>query len=244
MTVLIHAVEAATVRELVDFGPIESLLDIGAGGGRWTKEFSRSVDSVVSIEPSDIFQILTENVRDIPNVQCNKISFEQLSEDRCYDMIVVSGVLLQVVEDVDVDFFISKIGRILNPGGIVFLRDFVASRGKTMIDWKLYPSVTRPIPSKCRYWERLRPQSYYENLFQKNGLNIEFCVPSHAPFFQYLPSYLRVAQPYIGKLLQSIFSKDNLSFVLIYNRLVRRVYAKLQDTFSVRACRLFIFRKI
>lgn len=54
----ISRLEIESVVEHLDIQPHFTVLDIGAGGGRWTLTLAPKVASVTAVEPSDLFDLL------------------------------------------------------------------------------------------------------------------------------------------------------------------------------------------
>lgn len=243
ITDLNHAVEADSICEVLGFSGDEEVLDIGAGGGRWTLEFSTKVGHITAIEPSDIYDILLENVKKIPNVSCINTSFEDYSEHKQFDLIIVSGVLFYIIEDSEIDKFISKVSGLLRKDGTLVMRESVASRGRTIINWEMHPVNTEINFSTCQYWEKLRPGSFYIDKCKQYNMHLTGSFSTHAPFFQYFPSILLFAKPTLEPLINKFFRPANLNMILKYNKLFRGLYKLIQDLLSSKAYRFFIYRK-
>lgn len=240
---LIHAVEAASVYEVCHFTGTETVLDVGAGGGRWSKEFADKVHHITAIEPSDIFEILTKNVAEVANVSCQRINFEDFPEDRQFDVVVVSGVLMYLIQEKEVTGFLAKVSRLLRPGGRLLMREPVASRDRTVFNWRIHRATSIHNFDDCKYWERVRPEKFYIGSCRNHDLHLVRSFPSHAPFFRSLPPRLKVIRPLVDPLAKKVFHLNNFKMVFTYNRCFRRTYSIIQDVFSSRAFRLYIFRK-
>lgn len=243
LTDLIHAVEAATVYEACYFHGKETVLDIGAGGGRWSMELADKVRRITAIEPSELFDVLVENAGDKDNIFCRKISFEDFSDKQQFDLVIVSGVLMYLIKEEEVEGFLSKVAKLLVPGGKLLMREPVASRDRTVINWKIHPAETVDSLDNCKYWERIRPETVYISHCHNSGLELKESFPSHAPFFRSLPHWLKLFKPVIEPMAGKFFTVNNLDKVLAYNAWLRRSYRKIQDLFSLRAFRIYIFEK-
>lgn len=241
---LVHAVEAASLRRCIRFKGAQSLLDVGAGGGRWTREFAGDVKQVTAIEPSKIYDILVASVAEYDNVRCLKTSFEAFEEAERFDFIVISGVFFYIIEDAEVEKMIAKIRRLLKPDGIAILRESVSSRGLTVIDWKKFPPDTIINTETCEYWEKLRPESFYLESCRHVGLKLLNTFPTHAPFFQYLPTNNSLAIRFARWCAARFFTMSNLGMVSLYNVLFRTPYALIQNALNLKAFRFYVFGNI
>ena len=55
---VISKIETCSVIDIVRPQLFHTMLDIGAGGGRWTLELANRVASVTALEPSNLFELL------------------------------------------------------------------------------------------------------------------------------------------------------------------------------------------
>lgn len=103
------------------------VLDIGCGYGRTLNElYNEGYRNLVGIDYSK--EMIMRGQRINPNIEYRIADAERLNiDDNSVDSVILLGVLTCTVSNSDQENLISKIKRILKPGGIIYVNDFLVN---------------------------------------------------------------------------------------------------------------------
>ncbi|MGI9290088.1 MAG: methyltransferase domain-containing protein [Gammaproteobacteria bacterium] len=240
---LIHKIEICSILQELKLSGTEKMLDIGAGGGRWSISLAPFVREITALEPSEIFSVLQENTAAYANIECRKESCETYRTGEQADLIIISGVLMYL-DDEEADAFIAKASSLLKEGGTLVLREPVSPAGVIRMDSEMYPGDARVELVNADYWEFLRHRSFYPARFRVNGIRLLRSLASHAPLFYYLPEWM-IFRDQISKLSLQVISRDKYWWLIWhYNKLFRKPYEWVDNRIGRRSFRLFVFSKM
>jgi SAM-dependent methyltransferase len=208
-----------------------SVLDIGAGGGRWTLALADKVALITAIEPSALFEVLKDRTASLTNVQCVRRPFENVELERQYDLAIIYGTLMYVPSEKEAETFIRKAAAAIRDGGYLVLGEALARRRTLLADWKEEDEETFDLVlPRCKYWEVLRPECIYIDICQTNHLRLIFSFESHAPI--------------LGRsILWPFINMFGWRFLSCYNRACRNIYGKLRHLLGLRRMRIMIWVK-
>ena len=238
----VHEREVALITERVKPSSADSVLDLGAGGGRFTTMFAPLCSSVVAVEPSDLITVLRENTKEFANVACLHERIQDVSCRDEFTVAIISGVLMNMPHE-DARSCLSKAAKALKKGGVLVLREPVAQRGIVNVDWKYYPQGQEPQFAEDSYFEYYRDSSFYIEACASLGLRHTGTVISHAPVFYFLPDAWpckKGIQRMVFSLLQHKWSKPLME---VYNDIFRYPYALIMDLLKKKTMRFHFFVK-
>jgi SAM-dependent methyltransferase len=106
---------SATIADALSIlGPAETMLDVGAGEGLFTREAKARGFQVTPLEPSPVRCEITKKLTGIPALQ---MTFEEYEPPPCgFQFVLMSQVLEHAV---DVNFWVGKANRILAKSGVL-----------------------------------------------------------------------------------------------------------------------------
>lgn len=242
---LISKIEISSVLEIVETNPNYRMLDIGAGGGRWTFAFAERVKSITALEPSQLFQLLKQRSRQYENVTCLKQPFETYVASDPFHLVVCSGVLVYIRDQEEADNLLTKATKSLQKGGYLVLREPVARTKKYLIDWVITNDelVFQKRFDKCGYWEIIRPENHYEEVCKNAQAEKISSFPCHAPFFYHLSLPNRLLNERLKEFVSLHITLANFEKIRKYNRLFRTPYGIFRHLLGLRTMRLMIFKK-
>lgn len=239
---LAHELESRTVLEHLKLTGEETLVDIGAGAGRWSVTLAPRVSRVIALEPSELYTLLQQNTQPYENIKCLRRSCEQYSAPVLTDIVLVSGVLMYL-DKANTEQLLSQAERLLKPGGTLVLREPVSARGLLRVGSDYFPIGRAMDLSLASYWEFLRKKSFYLDAARKLGMECTYTGVTHAPLLYYLPKWVPFRANISRKSLQTAARKTAWPMVWKYNRLARKPYEWLENLLSKRSFRLFFFVK-
>ena len=228
---LISRLEIDSVCEVLPIASHFNVLDIGAGGGRWTQALAGEVASVTAVEPSSLCELIESRTRRFGNVKCVSQTFEDFELTQQYELAIIYGTLMYLHPDEQAQAFLTKAASAVKEGGYLVLGEAVARRSKYMADWLETPGELFVSElSSIRYWEVLRTEKFYVDVCKANGLSPIAIFESHAPVF--------------GKSrLWPIVRSLGWGTVRSYNKTFRGLYGKLKHSRDMRRMRIMIFNK-
>jgi 2-polyprenyl-3-methyl-5-hydroxy-6-metoxy-1,4-benzoquinol methylase len=148
-----------------------SMLDIGAGIGFWIDYFlAKGIKSItaVDIAPAAV-KFLEEKYCSLEtmNFVCADVGGDEFPEviRSRFGLVIAMDVLYHIIESEKFCNAISNIGRVLEPGGYLFLTD-ILSTSKEAIS-----------PQQHVHW---RPLTAYKRELEKNSLDIVYLAPMYA----------------------------------------------------------------
>jgi SAM-dependent methyltransferase len=229
---LISRIEIQSVLERLDLNAQMRVLDVGAGGGRWTLALAERVGAVTAVEPSALFALLSERTASFPNVTCIKQPFEDLRVDEPYDLVIIYGTLMYVTTDEAAREFLTKAANAVRTGGHLVLSEAVARRYKCLADWEeTTPEVfAGSALARCAYWEVLRPLPFYRRVCRAAGLSLVADFESHAPVFGRSKVW-----PWVKALRWPLLQA--------YNRTWRNPYGRLKWLLDMRRMRMMLWTR-
>lgn len=242
---VISKIELSSVIDIVQPKSSYTVLDIGAGGGRWTLELADKIQSITAIEPSDLFSILKQRTTQLPNVNCLNEPFETFVPEQLFHLVICSGVLVYLKDQEVADGFLMKALKCLRKGGYLILREPVARRMKYSLDWAFTDddAYFENGFATCQYWEVIRPEQYYTGICIHAGAKKMASFPSHAPFFYHLNLPTHTHTEYLRNLILKHITLGNLKKIVYYNRLLRKPYGFLRYLMNLRTMKIMIFQR-
>ncbi|OGV38654.1 MAG: hypothetical protein A2020_03780 [Lentisphaerae bacterium GWF2_45_14] len=111
-----------------------TILDIGCGYGRILRELD--AEGYKNLSGTDISPKMLELARnDFPNASLKVIDNETLPfESDSFDALVMLAVLTCIITDVEQERLMSEAKRVLRPGGIIYLCDFLLNTDERNIE--------------------------------------------------------------------------------------------------------------
>lgn len=240
---VINILETESVLSRLTVFPNFRVLDVGAGGGRWSRVFAEKVKSVVALEPSDIYETLSERMAGFSNVICLKKSLQDFYSDESFDVIIISGVLMYLTQNDEVLRFLEKVSKLLRNGGFLVLREPIARVERCVVDWGRSVKDVGNEVGKCQYWEVLRPERFYVYACKRFNLKKMTSFGSHAPFFiSYNPGnrVFKLALNFSRRFIH----KGNLGYIKLYDRLFREPYGLVCHMLNIKCFKIIIFGKV
>jgi cyclopropane fatty-acyl-phospholipid synthase-like methyltransferase len=220
------------------------VLDIGAGGGRWSLALVNTVESITAIEPSDAFETLRERLSSFKNARCVKQPFEEFLDDKPYDLIIISGVLMYILEPNHLKKFLSKVAGMLKDSGYLVLREPVVARGERIkMDQVYKKSWSQAELDKCRYLEIIRPKILYASICRSLGLQTVALFASHAPIIKESIFRLKFIRNLHDRVNERFVCMGNIKYLIIAHRLLRKPYLWLGMLSNKQTMTILIFRK-
>ena len=238
----VHEREVALITERVKPSSVDSVIDLGAGGGRFTAMLAPLCSRVVAVEPSDLITILRDNTEAFGNVTCLHERIQDISCDEKFSIAIISGVLMNMPHE-DARASLAKAASLLKENGVLVLREPVARGGIVNVDWKYYPQDSAPQPGDDSYFEHYRDSSFYINTLASLGLHHRGTVISHAPVFYFLPEWFPGRKAVLNTVLSLLQNERARPFMRAYNDIFRHPYAFMMDLFKKKSMRLHFFVK-
>jgi len=155
--------------KIVSLTPKMDVLEVGAGGGRWSFFLADKVRSVVGLDISREMVELSRSemiARRVSNVSFAHMDFLTYPTDRTFDVIYFSGVL-QYCTDNEVAASIEKARTLLSQNGVIISRDTIQARERVTLTGR-YPVIYRTVEE-------------YRRLFGAGGFELRYSAPSYKP---------------------------------------------------------------
>jgi 2-polyprenyl-3-methyl-5-hydroxy-6-metoxy-1,4-benzoquinol methylase len=131
-------IEKHQLKTMLHIKPSWTVLDLGAGSGRYTTYFAKQCEEVCAVELSpEMFKLLKQETASFSNVHLHNTAVEQFTTPQTFDLIIVSG-LLQYVQEKKVNVFIDKLESFCHKGTILLLRDHTIKKEKQVQDYCFY----------------------------------------------------------------------------------------------------------
>jgi 2-polyprenyl-3-methyl-5-hydroxy-6-metoxy-1,4-benzoquinol methylase len=158
--------------------PRGACLDVGCGSGVWLQRlaplFERAEGIDLSSEMVRSAQLHLEHCG-VGNVTVTCQSALELSEDRCYDLIFVGGVLMYLNDDV-VAGMLAKLRRMLTPRGLLILRESTCFPDPWYRDTPLLPGLfadPHRASARAPYFAIYRTPETYRTLARGEALVVK-----------------------------------------------------------------------
>jgi len=236
--------ETQAIFEWIPLSKSFRVLDIGAGGGRWSLALANTVESITAIEPSDAFETLRERLSGFKNARCVKEPFEEFLDDKPYDLIIISGVLMYILEPHHLKKFLSKVAGMLKDSGYLVLREPVVARGERIKMGQVYKkSWSQAELDKCNYLEIIRPKISYTSICRSLGLQTVALFASHAPIIKESKFRLKFIRNLHDRANERFVCMGNIRYLIIAHRLLRKPYLWLGMLSNKQTMTILIFRK-
>lgn len=238
----VHALETKILEQRTKPALPDAMLDLGAGGGRFSTYFAARCGSVTAVEPSDLINVLRANTAPFANVQCLHQRIQDITFTEEFRIVLISGVLMYMPHE-EAGLSLGLAAKALKPGGILVLREPVARKGIINVNWKYYPQGSEPDISDDTYFEHYRDFSFYRDTCLSHGLRLTGTTISHAPVFYFLPEgfpFKATIQKTMLFLLQAPWS---VPLMEIYNSVMKHPYAAIMDLFKKKTMRFHFFIK-
>lgn len=238
----VNYIELETLLEVVKPSASDRVIDLGAGGGRFTVGVAPFVSHVTAIEPSELYGVLASNVENLPNVVHKQKRIQDVQCVGDYSIAIISGVLMYMPDN-EARKCLEIAATALREGGSLVLREPVARGGIVNVDWKYYASGNHPEITSTQYFEQYRDQRFYTDFLRQKGLRHVKTVISHAPVFHFTSDNM-LASRCAKRLMQRLLStKTNYGYMKVYNKICRLPYAVLMDVFKKKTMRLLFYKK-
>ncbi len=238
----VHELETDLLLQRTKPTRADAVIDLGAGGGRFSTFFASRCGLVTAVEPSDLIDVLRANASSFANIECVRQRIQDISYNGEFTIALISGVLMNMPHEA-AKLCLRIAAKALKPGGTLILRESVAREGLVNVDWKYYPQGSEPRISDGSHFEYYRDLSFYRDECALHGLRHRETIISHAPVLYFLPEYipfrdrLRNIVPF---LLQSPRLRP---FMKGYNALMRHPYALVMDLLKKKTMRFHFFVK-
>lgn len=232
-----HQYEMYLVKKSMPLNHFMTVLDIGAGSGRWVHELAPRVKRVVAIEPTKAFNNLKKNTECFSNVECQKKSFEEYTGDEKFDVVIISGVLTYIIDDEKCNEFLGRAFNVVAPKGVLIVRDRVSRTRK--IEMPKYQKNNKNL--KFRYMEVSRRLDYYLKTAQVNNFEMMKMMPNHATVFYHCD--FPVARKTIQKLILRVFNNHHMTIWYLYNACFIRLEALARKLFNTPKMYIMMFKK-
>jgi SAM-dependent methyltransferase len=240
---IINNLETAVVSESIPLDKTFRVLDIGAGGGRWSLALVDKVKAITAIEPSEAFEVLSARLAPFKNTRCLHQSFEEFWDESAYDLIIISGVLMYIFNPDHLKKFLSKATGLLKTSGYLVLREPVVGRGLLLrVDNEHKRRATVEEIRKCRYLEIIRQKSYYTAICRDLNLCEVSAFASHIPIFKSNIFRSNLLWNLQLKLQRRFFRPVNFRYIKAWNKILRRPSFWLIQLLNKQCIALFIFR--
>jgi len=203
-----------------------------------------TVGAITAIEPSDAFEALRKRLSVFKNVRCVHQSFEEFLDKERYDLAIISGVLMYILEPDHLKSFLAKAVEMLKSPGYLVLREPVVARGEKVKLGQVYKkSWSRSEIENCKYIDIVRPITSYVSICGSLGLRKVAQFASHAPVIKDPILGVRVLRDLQDRANERFVSMDNISCLRIAHRLLRKPYLWLGMLLNKQTMTIMIFQK-
>ena len=219
---------ASVVRRLKLNPHTTRVLDIGAGGGRWSLALAPRVHAVIALEPSALYELLATRTAHLSQITVRRETFEDFQPAHAYDVAIVYGTLMHQPDDALARAFLQKAADSLAPGGTLVLGETMCATRQHWADWQRVP-LTQSL-DHARYWEIHRTCAEYAAYGREAGLRLRAVLESHGPLGGQTA-------------LWSIMRRAPWPLVRAYNRLTRTAWGRIKHWRHQRRMRLMIWAR-
>lgn len=175
-------------------------LGIGAAYGEEFRPVARQIERITILDPSEKFKV--GQIGGVPvEYRQPSISGKIPFDDCQFDLATCFGVLHHIP---NVSFVVAELGRVLEPGGIVLIREPVVSMG----DWR------KPRPGLTKR-ERGIPHRIMEAALDKAGFVTLARIPCMTPIVARMGRFAAKGQPFNSKV--AVLTDEILSRALLWN---------------------------
>ena len=238
----VHELETDLLLQRTKPTRADSVLDLGAGGGRFSTFFAPRCGRVTAVEPSDLIGVLRANAASFANMECVRQRIQDIAFDGEFTIALISGVLMYMPHET-AKLCLRLAAKALKPGGALVLREPVARQGLVNVDWQYYRQGSEPRIADDAYFEHYRDPSFYRDECASHGLRHRETIISHAPVLHFLPQSIpcrETLRRLVPFLLQSPRSRPLMK---AYNALMRHPYAVMMDVLKKKTMRFHFFIK-
>lgn len=234
-----HIYEDYLMNRSLNFTRSMKVLDIGAGSGRWTLTLAPKVAKVVAIEPTSTYYLLKKNTACFSNVFCHKKSFGEFICSEIFDLVIISGVLTYIHDDLECNEFLSKALKMVSPEGHLFLREPVGRKVKCN---SFNRAKANGNMRELNYLEISRPKEYYHDICQSNGFGLIKSVPVHATVLY--KSNLPVINTILRNLMSKMVNRRHLTSWYLYNACFSKPEAFIRLVCNIPKIHIMIYKNI
>ena len=220
----------------------DAVIDLGAGGGRFSTFFAPRCGRVTAVEPSDLIGVLRANAARFPTMECLHRRIQDIAFDGEFTIALISGVLMYMPHEA-ARLCLRLAARALKAGGMLVLREPVARGGLVNVDWQYYRQGTEPRIPDNAYFEHYRDPSFYRHECASHGLRHRETTISHAPVFHFLPQSVPFRETLQGIVPFLVQNKRCRPLMKGYNALMRHPYAMIMDALGKKTMRFHFFIK-
>jgi len=154
----------------------DTLVDLGAGNGRWSFLLAPKLKKVIAVEYIKEFtKAMNEFIlkQGINNIEVVNSSGEEFCRENIANICFVSGLLNYLDEEQYIKT-IENITKTTKPGGVLFMRETISVLDNEFIVDKYSDEL------ETYYWSNYRTSKQHIDILEKNGFKLH----KYAPFFE------------------------------------------------------------
>lgn len=235
-----HLQEKRRIFKAIPINKSMVVLDIGAGGGRWSTEFSKKVRKVYAIEPSDSFKILQANTSLCKNIECDHVDFYRFHSEQKYDIILISGLLMYILDNSRCEMFLNKASTMLRNCGYLVLREPVSRSTIYKYGGTRHGYYSVRKIGNFVYFDISRKKKVYEDVCEQLGMKLVKVFAGPVTLFEGRMIFNRYS---IQEMLIRLLSRRRYRLWYFYNDLFGRIEELVRYTFNMPAIKILIFKK-
>ncbi len=237
-----HLLEWERINRVLPTTDAMKVLDIGAGGGRWTVAFAPLVSRVVALEPTEAYRVLCKNASPHSNVECHQLSLQQYRPAEKFDLVIISGVLMYIDDDTACERFLRSALGMIRTGGHLLLREPVARKAKQLIQSASEGLLPGDQQRQMSYWEIYRTSRYYAGICEDEGFRVKAMFPSHATVFYHVRIPFKGMERCIRQSLLRLFHPAHMRVCRLYNLLISRIEELIRFLLNIPKTKIIIFQ--
>ncbi len=238
----VHDVEVGTILRVCSLQSTDSLIDLGAGGGRFALTLAPHVAQVVAVEPSNLFDVLQRNTQGYENIICVRETIQDFVAKQQFTLAIISGVLMYL-SDTESEKCLAKAASLLKDDGFLILREPVVRGGLVNINWRYFPYKKNINKNDDDHYEIYRDSAMYTSICAKYRMKKITIQISHAPVFHFLPDKFFLKKYLSGKMQNLLSKPENYQAMDTYNKFAAPVYGFIMNILHKKTMRLHFFQK-
>ena len=118
----VHELETDLLLQRTKPTRADAVIDLGAGGGRFSTFFAPRCGRVTAVEPSDLIGVLRANAAPFANIECVRQRIQDIAFNGEFTIALISGVLLNMPHEA-AKLCLRLAAKALKPGGMLVLRE-------------------------------------------------------------------------------------------------------------------------